>query len=76
MNEPPRTPQELESISRTLQTSGKVPYGYVWQGRQYEGLSCVFLEMIDGSVESGTSHKRVPLSRSTCRDRCCNMAYI
>ena len=48
MNEPPRTPQELESISRTLQTNGKVPYGYVWQGRQYEGLSCVFLEMIDG----------------------------
>ena len=48
MNQPPRTPEELESISRKLQNSGKIPYGYVWQGRQYEGLSCVYLEMIDG----------------------------
>ncbi len=48
MNEPPRTPQELESISQKLQSSGSIPYGYVWQGRQYEGLSCVFLEIIDG----------------------------
>ena len=48
MNEPPRTPQELETISTRLQKNGQVPFGYVWQGRQYEGLSCVFLEMIDG----------------------------
>ena len=48
MDEPPRTPKELETISTRLQKSGQVPFGYVWQGRQYEGLSCVFLEMIDG----------------------------
>ena len=48
MDQPPQTPQELESISKSLQSSGKIPYGYVWQGRQYEGLSCVFLEIIDG----------------------------
>ena len=48
MDEPPRTPQDLETISRTLQASGQVPFGYVWQGRQYEGLSCVFLEIMDG----------------------------
>ena len=48
MDEPPRTPQDLEPISRTLQASGQVPFGYVWQGRQYEGLSCVFLEIMDG----------------------------
>ena len=48
MQHPPRTPQELETISSRLQTEGKVPWGYVWQGRQYEGLSCVFLEVIDG----------------------------
>ena len=48
MDQPPRTPEELESISRSLQDSGRIPYGYVWQGRQYEGLSCVYLEMIDG----------------------------
>ena len=48
MDEPPRTPQDLETISKTLQASGQVPFGYVWQGRQYEGLSCVFLEIMDG----------------------------
>ena len=48
MNTPPKTPSELVSISNQLQTQGKVPWGYVWQGRQYEGLSCVYLEMIDG----------------------------
>ena len=48
MDEPPRTPKQLETISSRLQNSGQVPFGYVWQGRQYEGLSCVFLEMIDG----------------------------
>ena len=48
MDEPPRTPEELANISRKLQDSGRVPYGYVWQGRQYEGLSCVYLEMIEG----------------------------
>ena len=59
MDHPPQTPQELENISQKLQSNGRVPYGYVWQGRQYEGLSCVFLEIIDGfggewfSPESG-----------------------
>lgn len=48
MNTPPKTPSELVSISNQLQKQGKVPWGYVWQGRQYEGLSCVYLEMIDG----------------------------
>jgi len=48
MNTPPKTPSDLVSISNQLQTQGKVPWGYVWQGRQYEGLSCVYLEMIDG----------------------------
>lgn len=48
MEQPPRTPQQLESISKKLQANGRIPYGYVWQGRQYEGLSCVFLELIDG----------------------------
>lgn len=48
MDQPPRTPKELESISEKLQSSGRIPYGYVWQGRQYEGLSCVYLEIIDG----------------------------
>ena len=48
MDKPPSTPDELVAVSRNLQNSKKVPWGYVWQGRQYEGLSCVYLEMIDG----------------------------
>lgn len=48
MEKPPTTPDELVAISRELQAEGEIPWGYVWQGRQYEGLSCVYLEMIDG----------------------------
>jgi len=46
MEAPPRTPAELETISRRLQAEGKVPWGYVWEGKQYEGLSCVMVEML------------------------------
>jgi multiple sugar transport system substrate-binding protein len=48
MESPPRTPEELVAISRSLQRNRRVPWGYVWQGKQYEGLSCVFVEMLDG----------------------------
>jgi multiple sugar transport system substrate-binding protein len=48
MDAPPRTPDELVTRSRQLQKEGRVRWGYVWQGRQYEGLSCVFLELIHG----------------------------
>lgn len=48
MDQPPRTPEELVDISRQLQDSRQVNWGYVWQGRQYEGLSCVFLEVVHG----------------------------
>ena len=48
MERPPETPDELVQISQALQKEKKVDWGYVWQGRQYEGLSCVYLEMIDG----------------------------
>jgi multiple sugar transport system substrate-binding protein len=47
MEQPPRTPAELEATSRRLQDAGAVRWGYVWQGRQYEGLSCVFAELIE-----------------------------
>ncbi|MFZ9753283.1 MAG: extracellular solute-binding protein [Cyanobium sp.] len=46
MARPPRTTEELERIASQLQAQGRVRWGYVWQGRQYEGLSCVMLETI------------------------------
>lgn len=46
MDHPPRTTEELERTARRLQDEGKVRWGYVWQARQYEGLSCVMLEAI------------------------------
>ena len=45
---PPTTPDELSRISRELQMSGSVKEGFVWQGRQYEGLSCDYLEVLNG----------------------------
>ncbi|WP_413429431.1 ABC transporter substrate-binding protein [Synechococcus sp. Cu2B8-bc1011] len=48
MDQPPETPEDLILMSQSLQNNQKVDWGYVWQGRQYEGLSCVYLEMIDG----------------------------
>ncbi|TVS07061.1 MAG: ABC transporter substrate-binding protein [Cyanobium sp. PLM2.Bin73] len=48
METPPRTPDDLVAISKRLQEQGRVRWGYVWQGRQYEGLSCVALELIAG----------------------------
>ncbi len=46
MDRPPRDLAELEHISRRLQREGRVRWGYLWQGRQYEGLSCVVSEVL------------------------------
>jgi multiple sugar transport system substrate-binding protein len=43
---PPRDLQELLTMARELQDQGRVRWGHLWQGRQYEGLSCVVLEVL------------------------------
>ena len=43
---PPRDTSELVAMARELQGQGRVRWGHVWQGRQYEGLSCVMLETL------------------------------
>ncbi|MEB3882981.1 ABC transporter substrate-binding protein [Lyngbya sp. CCY1209] len=46
--EPPETFEELMTLSNTLQEQELVPWGYVWQGKQYEGLSAMFTEILEG----------------------------
>ena len=48
MDQPPATPDELVDVAGNLVQAGKINNGFVWQGRQYEGLSCDFLEVLYG----------------------------
>ena len=48
MNQPPSTPKQLSDIAIDLVQSKQVANGFVWQGRQYEGLSCNFVEVLHG----------------------------
>jgi|SRR5919199_4401317 multiple sugar transport system substrate-binding protein len=45
---PPETFEELVKISQELQKKKAAPWGYVWQGAQYEGLSAMFVEVLEG----------------------------
>ncbi len=44
----PDTFQQLLTISKDLQSQGAAEWGYLWQGRSYEGLSAVFIEVLRG----------------------------
>ena len=44
---PPRTFAELEAAARRLQSPPE-RWGFLWQGAQYEGLVCFFLEVLHG----------------------------
>ncbi len=46
--EPPDTFAELIEISKALQEQDYTPWGYTWQGKQYEGLSAMFVEILEG----------------------------
>lgn len=47
--EPPETFNELIEISQDLQRQGLADWGYVWQGKQYEGLAAMFVEILQGN---------------------------
>ncbi|MGK7953950.1 MAG: ABC transporter substrate-binding protein [Crocosphaera sp.] len=46
--EPPNTFSELLEISQTLQQDNLAEWGYLWQGKQYEGLPAMFVEVLAG----------------------------
>ncbi|MEL6439916.1 MAG: ABC transporter substrate-binding protein [Cyanobacteria bacterium J06621_8] len=48
-HEPPKTFDQLLEISQDLQQQGLADWGYVWQGKQYEGLAAMFVEILQGS---------------------------
>ncbi len=46
--EPPETFQDLIKISQSLQQQGKAKWGYIWQGKQFEGVVATFVEVLKG----------------------------
>jgi multiple sugar transport system substrate-binding protein len=46
--QPPETFAQLLTISQDLQQQGLVDWGYVWQGKQFEGLAAMFVEILEG----------------------------
>ncbi|NJK38160.1 MAG: ABC transporter substrate-binding protein [Oscillatoriales cyanobacterium RM2_1_1] len=45
---PPETFQDLIQVAQELQQNNIARWGYVWQGKQYEGLAAVFTEVLQG----------------------------
>jgi multiple sugar transport system substrate-binding protein len=45
----PRTFEELGNQAQTIMSSEGITNGFVWQGNEYEGLTCDFLEYVWGS---------------------------
>ncbi|MBD1909514.1 MULTISPECIES: ABC transporter substrate-binding protein [unclassified Leptolyngbya] len=44
----PQTFTDLLEVSKTLQQKTGVDWGYLWQGRQYEGVAAMFVEVLSG----------------------------
>lgn len=46
--QPPETFADLVAAAQLLQSAGIARWGYVWQGRQFEGLTAVFVDILAG----------------------------
>lgn len=46
--EPPETFEEMLTTAQKLQAQGDARWGYLWQGKQYEGVSAMFVEILEG----------------------------
>lgn len=45
---PPQTFEEMEKMAKVLQEKQAARWGYLWQGKQYEGLPAMFVEVLQG----------------------------
>lgn len=50
---PPRTWEQLAAAARVLLDDRSVDYGFVWQGAEYEGLTCVWTEFTASAQKPG-----------------------
>jgi multiple sugar transport system substrate-binding protein len=74
---PPQTWSELTHIASQLQSQGAVKYGYIWQGAQYEGLVCDFLEVLygyGGAVLDPGDPRKVVIDSPEARDALTTLA--
>ncbi|HEY9633848.1 MAG TPA: ABC transporter substrate-binding protein [Coleofasciculaceae cyanobacterium] len=46
--QPPETFEQMINIAQNLQKQGDTRWGYLWQGKQYEGVSAMFVEILEG----------------------------
>ena len=53
--QPPTTFAETIAIARSLKQAGTIDWGYVWQGRQYEGLVAMFAGVLQVLAAIGSS---------------------
>lgn len=63
----PRTYEELQRFARDAMASHPGVNGYVWQGRQYEGLNCNVYEAIWGHGGESMQGERVVLDTEPAR---------
>jgi multiple sugar transport system substrate-binding protein len=66
--EPPRTYAALERDARAVMARTPGMAGFVWQGRQYEGLSCNFFEALWGHGGGAAAPDRLPLEDAAAVD--------
>jgi len=65
--EPPRTFAALATAIRRAQAAAPGIAGYLWQGRQYEGLSCNFFEALWGYGGAALDGERLRLDTPAAR---------